>query len=157
MSPYPLSLCSCIWQSPQTTPMCPLGKSPWRHPCLRSLCRIWWWRQELTCYLSVSSPPTPHPKVSYREGWRLAGCDGKHVVWGQDRSPGILLWGRGELSVHGAALALVYSGRLSPTSPAQKCGGRASGVRAGSSKFPQGKMTEDVLCWQGACLAYTRF
>lgn len=28
------------------------------------------------CYLSVSSPPTPHPKVSCGEGWRLAGVVG---------------------------------------------------------------------------------
>lgn len=62
-----LYFCSCVWQSPRTTPMCLLGKSPWRHQCLRYPCRTWWWRQELTCYLSVSSPPTPHPKVSCRE------------------------------------------------------------------------------------------
>lgn len=82
MFPYPFYPCSRVWQSPRTTPMFLLGKSPWRHQCLRYPCRTWWWRQELTCYSSVSSPPTPHPKVSCRESWRLAGCGEENMVMG---------------------------------------------------------------------------
>lgn len=48
-------------------------------------------------YLSVSSPPTPHLKVSCREGWRLAGYHGgEHVIWEQGRFPRILLCQGGE-------------------------------------------------------------
>lgn len=158
--PYPFYPCSCVSQSPRTTPMFLLGKSPWRHQCLRYPCRTWWWRQELTCYSSVSSPPTPHPKVSCRESWRLAGCGEENLIWGQDRFPGILLPHGGEeknCQTMGLPQLWCLLEDCPPTSEFLGLGSLVSGVRTDSSKFPKGKKAEDVVCWQSACLSYTWF